>query len=406
MKRVRWPSLVLGAACAVAVFVLLAAGGGARAPGSAVTVPDRLAGYSYLTADVSDAPPGRAVALYQHGFGVEFMDFPQAVVLAADDDVYRRLDAAEARSGPESQGDPAPMLLSPDGRRVALGEHDTTSPDLEIVDLETGGVSRRPLPDTRSVRPVAWSADGTRLTYLAKEKPTHPHRGAPPVGALLVLDLNSGRVQPVPGGAQATAAAFSPDGALLAVQSRGGRAAGAAIVRLSTGAVRALPGSGSLTGPHAWSPDGRLLAVERPSGIWVIDVTGAPASTPARVRLPDPAIHAVLGWSANREVVLQDQAQPDRTRVVAVSLEGGRSRELTRIDGTSDYGVGRLQLATAPMADLTVRAAGDADRGPPPTVMSALVALLCGLVTIVVTSRIGRRLHRRHRPAVSPLPAP
>lgn len=114
----------------------------------------------------------------------------------------------------------------------------------------------------------------------------------------------------------------------------------------------------------------------------------------------------MLGWSANREVVFQDQAEPDRTRVVAVSLEGGRSRELTRIDGTSDYGVGRLQLATAPMADLTVRAAGDADRGPPPTVLSALAALLCGLVTIVVTSRIGRRLHRRHRPTESPLPAP
>ncbi|WP_107774289.1 hypothetical protein [Nocardioides sediminis] len=74
-----------------------------------------LAGYSHLTGNVSDSPPGPAVALYQHGFGVELLDFPQAVVLSASGDTYRRVDAAEGRAGPETQGDPAPMLLSPDG---------------------------------------------------------------------------------------------------------------------------------------------------------------------------------------------------------------------------------------------------------------------------------------------------
>ena len=94
-------------------------------PAGGVLIPDR---------NVSEAPPGRAVALHQHGFEVEFMDFPQAVVLAADDDVYRRLNAAENRSGPEGQGDPGPMRLSPDGRWVALGDHNTSEANLELVD--------------------------------------------------------------------------------------------------------------------------------------------------------------------------------------------------------------------------------------------------------------------------------
>src|SRR5436309_9865135 len=57
-----------------------ASGGAAAAPAS---LPDRFAGYSYLTGDVSAAPPGRAIALYIHGAGVELLDFPQALVLSA-----------------------------------------------------------------------------------------------------------------------------------------------------------------------------------------------------------------------------------------------------------------------------------------------------------------------------------
>ncbi|MGZ5404068.1 MAG: hypothetical protein ACXWDL_05420, partial [Nocardioides sp.] len=112
MQRTGWLSLALGAASSMVLLLPLAVDVSAREAAVAVTLPDRLAGYSYLTGDVSEAPPGRVMALYQHGFGVEFMDFPQAVVLAADVDLYRRLDAAEDRSGPESQGDPGPMLLS------------------------------------------------------------------------------------------------------------------------------------------------------------------------------------------------------------------------------------------------------------------------------------------------------
>ena len=69
MTHARRLPLALGTVVAAVVLALLSLGGGPRSAGSAVTVPDRLADYSYLTGDVSDAPPGRAVALYQHGFG-------------------------------------------------------------------------------------------------------------------------------------------------------------------------------------------------------------------------------------------------------------------------------------------------------------------------------------------------
>src|SRR5690625_1840392 len=131
-------------------------------PGTA-TLPPRFADYSYLTGSVSASPPGRAIAVYQHGFGVEFMDFPQAVVAGADGDVYRRLDVAERRAGGETQGDPAVMQLSPDGTRVAVGDWVTSAPDIAVVDLTTGDSRALPVPGGRSAIPLAWSPDATLL---------------------------------------------------------------------------------------------------------------------------------------------------------------------------------------------------------------------------------------------------
>jgi WD40 repeat protein len=320
---------------------------GGRDAETAVSLPDRLAGYSYLTGNVSEAPPGRAVALYQHGFGVEFMDFPQAVVLAADDDVYRRLDAAEDRSGPESQGDPGPMRLSPDGRWVALGDHNTSEANLEFVDLSTGRLVRHYLPEARSVLPVAWSADGSQIAYVSADQPTNPYSPASPIGDLFILDLESGDAQPVPGAHGARTAAFSPDGRQIAVQRSGD---GKAIVDLPTSTVRTLRPRGTLAGPHAWSPHGRLLAVAHKSSIGFLDVAGSRPATPFQLFVDQ----ALVGWVGESEVVLVDYSHDNVTRLVARSLESGDSRELTRVEGTSSYGVARFQLASALLPGLEV----------------------------------------------------
>ncbi|MFC6345619.1 TolB family protein, partial [Nocardioides hankookensis] len=175
--------------------------------------------------------------LYQHGFGVELLDAPQAVVLAADDDVYRRLGAAESRGGAETQGDPGPMLLSPDGLHVALGDHDSRAADLGIVDLGSGDLTSYDLPEARSVIPVAWAPDGSRVAYVSDGTATNPYAGGPVVGDLVVLDLASGETSPVPGGIDVSVAAFSPDGDELAMQRSSG-SGGLAVVDLSSGAVR------------------------------------------------------------------------------------------------------------------------------------------------------------------------
>src|SRR6478735_27244 len=356
MARAGWLSVVLGASAAALVLLPLAGGAQARDEAASVSIPDRLAGYSHLMAGVSQAPPGQALALYQRGFGVEFMDTPQAVVLAAGDDVYRRLGAAESRGGAETQGDPGPMLLSPDGLEVALGDHDTRDADLGVVDLGTGDVTTHGLPSARSVIPVAWAPDGSRVAYLEGADPTNPYSGGPIVGDLVLLDLRSGEAVPVPGGKHASTAAFSPDGRSLAVQ-RGSGSGGLAVVDLASGAVRGVLADGALAGPAAWSPDGHLLALSGWSGISFADPSGARA--PAALDRADP--DGFLGWTGSREVAVIEHPDADHASITAYDLDGIASRQLTAVGNLGSYGIGRLQLASGLLADLQVRPAGPVD---------------------------------------------
>lgn len=107
----RLPQTVGGAVFAAVLAITFLPSGArdaiADSSGSA-SLPDRLADYSYLTGNVSSSPPGRVIATYHHGYGVEMMDFPQAIAVAADGDIYRRVDLAESRGGPETQGDAGP----------------------------------------------------------------------------------------------------------------------------------------------------------------------------------------------------------------------------------------------------------------------------------------------------------
>jgi len=390
MVRARRASVVLGASAAALVLLPLAADAQARDEAASVSIPDRLAGYSHLMAGVSQAPPGQALALYQRGFGVEFLDTPQAVVLAAGDDVYRRLGAAESRGGAETQGDPGPMLLSPDGREVALGDHDTGDADLGVVDLGSGDVTTLELPGARSVVPVAWAPDGSKIAYLAGDSPSNPYSGGSIVGDLVLLDLESGEAVPVPGGANALTAAFSPDGRRLAVQRTTG-SGGLAVVDLSSGSVREVAADGSLAGPAAWSPDGRLLALSGSSGMSFIDPTGSGAPLTLDRSAPD----GILGWTGSREVAVLERPDADHASITAYGLDGIASRQLTAIGDVGSYGIGRLQLASGLLADLQVRPAGPADDGPLPPAFRIGFAVVVGLAVAALTALVTRRRRSR-----------
>ncbi len=404
--------VVIGVGAAGLALVLTSAHDTAPAAQGGTAVPEQLADYSHVTGDVSDSPPGPAVALFQHGYGVELLDFPQAVVLGAGGDVYRRVDVAEDRAGAETQGDPAPMLLSPDGTKVAVGDHDTRRPDVAVVDLLTGTTTLHPLPSGRSVVPLAWSSDGRTLANLLSPAPTNPYSGERITGDVGLLDLDDDSTVVLPD-EEATAVAFSPDGSELALEQVGASGAEISVVDRQGGDRRVLETDGVLAGPTAWSPDGRLLAtttVRRsgapsgaaepgtPTGLALVAVSGGGGEVPARLELPLAGPGRVLGWTDAGEVVMLLDAPgydpccgADASTLSLVPLDGEDPRTLMRIAHLQDYGVGRFQLASATAGDLRVTTPTEVDRGPWPLPLRGGLALVVGLVAWLVSRAVLRR---------------
>ncbi len=395
--------------CAAALVLTLGAQHERPAPGpDEFAVPRTMAGYSYLTNSVSTAPAGPAVALFQHGFGVEFLDFPQAVVLGAGGDTYRRVDVAEDRAGAETQGDPAPMLLSPDGRYVAVGDHDTDGPDVAVVDLTTGTTSTHELPQGRSVIPVAWSSDGGSLAMLLSDEPTNPYSGGRIKGDVAILDLDrdTSAVMPQDG---ATGVAFSPDGSALAVDRTA--ADGAVLTIVDADGARDVRAGGVLAGPSAWSPDGRLLAITTvepstapagvdapgtPVGLAFIDATGTGGEVPEPLTLPLAGPGRVLGWDGTDAVLVLLAAEgADASTLSRVPVDGSDPTTLMRMDDLGSYGVGRFQMAADAADPSGVVSPDGIDRGPWP--MRIALAVLAGLVAWLVTWILLRLATRRRR---------
>lgn len=362
---------------------------------------------------MSSSPPGPAVALFQHGWGVEFMDWPQAVVLGAGGDSYRRVDVAEQRAGAETQGDPAPMLLSPDGQYVAVGDHDTGSPDVAVVDLTTGETETYDLPQGRSVIPVAFSSDGGSLAMLLSDEPSNPYSGGRITGDIGVLDVAAGSTEVLDVAGTGAAAAFSPDGSELAVERASPREL-SFIALGDGGSERRLPLDGVLAGPTAWSPDGRLLAITTvdatnalpgvddpgaPTGLAFVDATGTGADVPDPLPLPVSPPGRVLAWNGADEVVMMlADRTTDAATLAAVPLDGSEPRTLMRMEDLGSYGVGRFQLAADAGGRLEVVDPGGVDRGPWPWPLRIGASVGAGLVVwfaVWLVLRIGGRVVRR-----------
>jgi DNA-binding beta-propeller fold protein YncE len=343
-------------------------------------LPTEIAGLSLLTAKVSDAPPGPAVALFRQGsFGMT-IGFSQVVVLGADGRTYRRLDRAEDRgyTGPDGEWHAAEALLAPDGTAVAVTDAARVTDALDVVDLATGRWRPLPLRPPAAVRPLAWTPDGRSLLIARGDRPfDSPDHG----GTLAVLDVVTGaeRTLPVPdrtGGNAWWRAVTSPDGT-RAVVTEGIRGGTLRMVDLATLEVvvpaRPMGAGQDLVDGSAWSPDGRRIAVEeRDPGRLRIAFHPVDGTQPALDPIPVAEDARFLGWLDAKTVLL---AGGDLT---AVPVDGAAPRTLAR------FGFGKprdIQLAGERLDEVRVADVGRPDRGPWPlwwraTVGAFLLALL------------------------------
>ncbi|GAB4052568.1 WD40 repeat domain-containing protein [Catellatospora paridis] len=421
-RRRTTAALCTVAALLLGAGVLLTPAGGtdpgpAQRPPGRAGLPDRVAGYSPLTGSVSDAPPGRAIMVYGYG-NSEMLRTYQSLVLSADTDAYRQLDAMPDRSGP--------WLLAPDGRTIVLSAADRAMAEVQVVDLQSGQTRQVPLPRAGGVTPLALSPDGNTLAYsivdttpiaedMARDVGNLIQRHATEHSELVLLDLRTGQATATDAG-PVSAAAFAPDGQRLVVQSRlrtwlvglDGRRQQEVMV----------PQGYGITVHNAWSPSGLLLAVVP----WAVEDWGTDRAyvldyrTPGAVRtvsLAEPSVlrgtadtETFLGWLSDTEVLGQSWDYGSDTGALwAVPVDGRSPRVLSRFDDAyrCEFGLQRcvpyeVSVAAGLLPELTVRPAGPLDRGPWPAGirLAALVVFVVGaaggwLLRAILRRRRGRR---------------
>ncbi|SCF28230.1 hypothetical protein [Micromonospora mirobrigensis] len=381
------------------------------------SLPDHVAGYSLLTSTVGRAPAGRAIALYGYGNGELFNMF-QPLVVGADGDTYRRVDAMVERNRPSA-------LLAPDGTRVLLGDDRGQTGDLLLVDLTTGERRSIPLGERVGVRLLAWSPDGGHVAYSAAPLRATDEFGTGNVveaqvartGTLRLLDVATGRSTPVPALRPAWTAAFAPDGRRLAVQV--GQEAHLIDLTGREYARVPVPAGRELAAEAGWTPDGAFLATVPWLGggpstgetghatfLWKVgDVQFVPlaAGTPP-ARVPD--VVQLLGWRSAQSMVVATVDGAGRASLAEVRLDTRARRTLSRFAtghscelGTQSCQLFDLHLATGLLADLTVRDAGRPRRGPWPTPLSVVVGVTLAGVAYLVWRRTGRVPGRGREPA-------
>jgi hypothetical protein len=425
--RPRLPLILAAAALLAPAAVAMRPGASAppAEPGRPATLPARFAAPSGATGSVSDAPPGRAIALYQQG-----SEAPYDMVLSADRDAYRKVDLAAAhRAGGDAFDTPAPALLSPDGGRVAVGYFHGKTAGLAIQDLSTGDVTTHAVPTPgggewgAGTVPLAWSAAGDRIALLSTAG-EQPPAGAD-TGDLSILEPHTGRATTVLRNARVAAVAFAPDGELLAVQDPASTTLRLVTADGTTRRTLELPAGTGLPGPAAWSPDGRLVAVSRMRAGCPDqhDALGTPGwcstgetrfldATGAHRPVPPPltgALHRLAGWSGPDRVVLVEEDDAGRTTLVEAGLDGGR-RVLSTIPAGADAPLGSLQLAGGLLGDLRLHepVAPDLGRWPLPWRLAAAglatAAIWAALATAVRLARHRRRPLAAAGPPLSPSP--
>jgi hypothetical protein len=269
------------------------------------------------TADVRAAPIERAVMAFV------MSSEPGKLVIVGPDSAYRTyripVDGVSAWS--------PSFLLSPDGRSLLVVRQKTT----EVLDLAAGRIST-----LDAGAPLAWSPDGSQAILASLED-----------RQLRVVRMPSGEVSwriPLRQGETRFAAAFSPDGAQVAVQQGATLSVHRPVGELWSQTVGERL---YLAGPLAWTDDGGRIALAKLTPTTVFELldaaTGQDAGTISNVggvnyigeQGRSEGLPAVVGWKDGSPIVNAGNRSvlhlniPHNTLMIAV--DGTREFQLASI---------------------------------------------------------------------------
>lgn len=385
-------ALVAGAAAFVVAMIPALVGAATRSTEHHGPVfPAEVAVYSWFTPHLSGAP-GPVVMTYQNGVGVEALDLPQGIALSADGCTYRRFGAAEARSTPTDQGDPAHTLLSADGT-FALIAGANREGSVELVSFVTGEAREIDVGEGRSALPLSIDAAGRLVVLQTDTDEMSPYLAfnTPMNGELWLLDLATGELRDLAVDG-ASGAAISPDGAQVAAVT----AAGGVVLDLSTGERTDLPGVTAWADleDDAWSPDGTALAtLGREGGLQITSVTDEPQTRTLPLPPPADRYPSVLGWRDADTVMVQlVEGEANTAQFLWVSVSSGQTEVFSSYDsGWTKAALASADVARNLLASWDVRATR-ADQGP---MLSLLLATGLGLLVAIVVAATWPRIRAR-----------
>jgi RNA polymerase sigma factor (sigma-70 family) len=224
------------------------------------------------------------------------------------------------------------LLFTPDGKRVVVGADDESSLDFTLMGLPKGEVIRT-IPNAARVFTAALSPDGKHLLAAGYDSQKSEHFARR-------WELDTGReLDPLPVGKEGIGrAAYSPDGATVAVGADSGWTVGLRLIDAATAKERLSIPFPDLSGfkSFAFSPDGKTLAAAAGSSTRLFDT----ATGKERVRIdrgaiglrfsPDGAtlVGAVAGaiyrWDAATGKSLIPEGGDSPVDQIAVTADGKR----------------------------------------------------------------------------------
>ena len=370
------PAVIVGVLVA-AWFIVPAAVTWVQPPAEGTTFPAQVASYSLAVDPVAAGDVTTATMIYQNGLGVESGDTPQAIILADDGVTYRRLVAAEQRGVAADQGDPAAFVLAPDGTFAMLGSGEVpgtvpmvTFADADIlefvIDAELYGV------------PVGLSADGLRAAVVTSDRPLsrYESRDLRLEGDLVVLDLSSVTTEPVEIEGTVNAAALSPSGDLVLIDS----STGIVLHDRVTGETRSVDvPAGAIVDGDAFSPDGTRFAVVSGS---TLHVGAVDAEAVEALPLEGFAFASAIGWRGDETVLVHGTSGEDGNRSLFawVDTASGAVEPMSTYEpGPTNAAIARPDVARDLAASWSV-----ADRRAQRGIVEPLLGLAAGLAAGVV----------------------